>query len=114
MLKIDSDNNITMTRGDTAKFNINVTSLDSENPYVITENDVVVFTVRENPKRSTDDDNYLIQKEAPLGVLTLNPEDTADLSYITTYYYDIQITLENGEVHTIIEWRKFILGKEST
>jgi len=113
MLTIDIDNNITMTRGDTAKFNIGVFSLDNNSPYVITANDVVMFTLRKEPKKSADDVDFLIQKEAPLGLLTLDPADTEDLAYIT-YYYDIQITLENLEVYTIIGWRKFTLEKEST
>lgn len=113
MLTIDRDNNITMTRGDTAKFNINVTSLDNNNPYVITANDTVMFTLRDAPKKDALDVDFLLQKEAPLGLLTLDPADTEELAYIT-YYYDIQITLENLEVHTIIDWRKFTIGKEST
>ena len=113
MLTIDNDNNITITRGDTGKFNINITSLDNNNPYVITDHDIVMFTLRETPKRSADDIDFILQKEAPMGLLTIDPVDTEDLPYIT-YYYDIQITLENLEVHTVIDWRKFTIGKEST
>jgi hypothetical protein len=113
MLTIDKDNNITMTRGDTAVIDISVVNLDSNTPYLITAQDTVMFTIREFPKRNATDDEFILQVEAPLGKLTLNPDDTKDVAYIT-YHYDIQITLANLKVYTIVEWRKITFGKEST
>ena len=50
MLKIDKNNNISMTRGDEIELQINVFFEDGTQ-YVITADDVVTFTVRKYPKK---------------------------------------------------------------
>ena len=106
MYRIDTDGTITMIRGDTAEFDIQLTDSDGE-PYELLENDSLIFTVKKNTKS----DETLIQKTGDHVVI--DPEDTSDLKY-GTYVYDVQFTSSSGKVDTVIPPSKFILKDEVT
>lgn len=89
-------NNLYLTRGDTAVFPLKVTYMD-DTEYTFEEGDKILFTVK---KRTTDDET-LFQKEIANGVLFLMPEDTKTLPY-GRYCYDVQLTKQHGTVRTII------------
>lgn len=101
-----SNNIISITRGDTGKFEIRI--LDAyKNIYTLEEGDTILFTV----KKDTETSDVLIQKNSL--DIRIDPIDTQDLKY-GIYKYDIQVTLANGEVHTIIPASDFIIKEEVT
>lgn len=102
------NNNISITRGDSAIFALAVKKADGE-PYEISEGDTVIFTV----KKSTYDKEIITQKTVVNGVITINPDDTKNLEY-GTYYYDVELTQADGFVSTVISPHKFIVEQEVT
>jgi hypothetical protein len=112
MFKIFEDNSIEMIRGDSAEFDIEVVLVvdedtDEEEPYPLGDNDVLVFTVKKYP----NDGTALIQKTG--SQIVINPNDTKQLPF-GVYRYDVQLTLEDGHVDTIIPPTVFRLLKEVT
>lgn len=105
MFKIEN-NVIQIIRGDTGRFNIEV--LDAAGaPYPLSAKDRLVFTVKKNIKSQ----EILIQKEGT--PITLEPEDTSNLDF-GKYIYDVQLTLEDGTVDTIIAPSTFNILSEVT
>lgn len=112
MFKIDDENKITLTRGDTARATVAIMEKAGECdlvPYVPQEGDVITFAVKRNEYigvRYTHlkDAEPLIKKTVPIDTMTLEltPEDTKDLGF-GTYLYDIEITMADGTVDTFIE-----------
>ena len=100
MFKILNNNYMLVVKGDTAMFDI---TLDN---YTFTEGDRVYFTVKKRIK----DSQYVILK-----VVDVLEENTARV-YLTTedtniepgiYVYDIQVSLTNGIVDTVVLPSKF-------
>ena len=100
-----SNQNIFLTRGDTAKISLNITSAGSA-AYDSTK-DRVVLTV----KKSTTDKAKVLQKTAVNGVITVSPADTKNLDY-GDYVYDVQLTTVAGDVCTIITPHRFRIEDE--
>lgn len=100
MIIIDDNNNITMTRGDSALIQIGM--VRNGEPITPVEGEVVRFAVK--AKYKDPDENVLIYKEIPLDTLLLEifPEDTKQLVMGKTYVYDVQYTDINGRVDTFI------------
>lgn len=91
MFKIDSSTNaVTLTRGDTAVFSLNL------NNYEAQDGDVIVMTV----KKRIVDKEPLLTKYAEGKVIVFEPEDTINL--LGKCVYDIQITTALGAVYTPI------------
>ncbi len=112
MIKVNS-NHIYMTRGDTVSFNCQIQySNSSKTEYEMQTGDTLVFTVRTKAKNTSGDD-YLIQKSSTTNQIALLPEDTALLNY-GDYVYDIQLTLIDGSINTIIPINKITLCEEVT
>lgn len=97
---------IRLTRGDSAEFGITVYDA-AGNLYELQEGDKVEFTVKENVYSKT----ALIQKTGTQ--IQIKPEDTASLSY-QKYVYDVQVTLADGTVDTIISPSEFEVLSEVT
>lgn len=109
MLDIDSNNNIKLTRGDSASIGVDLKNPDGS-AYVLQSGDVLMFTVKYNC--ITED--IIIQKDISLNaMINILPSDTNNLLY-GNYYYDVQLTKANGEVNTVIPPRDFIIDKEVT
>lgn len=107
MLYIDQDNNIKLTRGDTAAIDIEITDASGE-PYNMQTSDSLIFTV----KRMYNDSAEVIRKELQTPVLILTSDDTKDLSF-GKYRFDIYIY--NSETHnldTFIYERIFEIAEE--
>lgn len=100
-----TNNEIKLTRGDTAYFVI-VPYADGE-VYTLKEGDVVTFTVKKN----TGSENYVIQKTGL--EIEIKPEETSNLTY-GTYKYDVQMTFSDGRVDTFIGPSDFVLTEEVT
>ena len=100
MFKILNNNYMLVVKGDTAMFDI---TLDN---YTFTEGDRVYFTVKKRIK----DSQHVIQKvvdvfEENIAKVYLTTEDTNVEPGI--YVYDIQVSLTNGIVDTIVLPSKF-------
>lgn len=100
------DRTIWLTRGDSAEFDIQIIDA-GDNPYELQNGDLVEFTVKDN----TYSDKVLIHKTGTH--IAIKPEDTKLLSY-KKYVYDVQVTLENGTINTIIPPSTFEILSEVT
>ncbi len=104
---------LTMTRGDTCRRVIR--AMDASGKFVpFVSGDVVRVTVR----RSALDGEKLISKEIRdfidgAALLVIDPADTSGLDF-GDYVFDIELTLANGDVYTIVGPDVFRLGAEVT
>ena len=105
MYKIDSENNIYLTRGDTCVLKLAVTDSE-EQPYDYS-NDTVQLTV----KASTYTETIIIQKNISGDSFIIDPSDTANLNY-GKYLYDVQIITPLHNVYTVIAPANFIVCDE--
>ena len=104
MLLIDNENNIMLTRGDTAVLNLEVTIDGEAYDY---SNDLVQFTVKKN----TVTESVIIQKTFSGSSVTIEPADTENLNY-QSLVYDVQIITQNGRVFTVIPPARFTISEE--
>ena len=104
MFIIDNDNNIMLTRGDTAVIDLAIT-IDGE-PYNYS-NDLVQFTV----KKDTVTSDKILQKTFNGTSITIDPADTSGLDY-QTLKYDVQIITQSGNVFTVIPPRNLTIAEE--
>ena len=111
VFKVDEDNTIHLTRGDTARFSIGrIVNTVTNTNYTPTPGDTVTMTV----KKTALDAAPCVQIIVPGGeVLHIKPEDTKAMAF-GKYVYDIQITMADGDVYTIIPPTTFDLLKEVT
>lgn len=98
---------ITMTRGDTVRVHFRIYMDDEE--YIPSDGDTVRFAV----KHDWEQDEPCLLKEIPTDtmILTLDPDDTKGMRF-GTYWYDVQITFESGDVVTFITKAKLKLTEE--
>lgn len=111
VLRVDKDNTIHLTRGDTARFSIGqiVNTITNTN-YTPTAEDTVTMTIKKTVMQA----DPCVQIIVPGGeVLHIKPEDTKAMAF-GKYVYDIQITMADGDVYTIIPPTTFDLLKEVT
>lgn len=104
MLIVDSENNITLTRGDTAILTLTVTKNGADYDY---SDDLTQFTV----KRNTITEEIIIQKTFTGSSIIIDPDDTKDL-YYQDLVYDVQLITPNNEVFTVITPKQFIISNE--
>lgn len=114
MLYVNEKGEIKLTRGDTAKLNVDVVYGSNDgsigDPYEMTANDTLTLTV----KRSTRDEEYIFQKVNKGSTrFQINPSDTTGKAF-GKYKYDVQLTTSAGEVYTIIEPTVFEITQEVT
>lgn len=104
MFKIEDDNRVVLTRGDSCAFDVEIKT-DSGEIYTPTASDVITFTMKKDSKTA----EVLIKKT---GIsIVFNPEDTRPLKY-GNYLYDVTLTTAGGAVYTIIPPTEFILADE--
>lgn len=103
-----SNNNIYITRGDSADIQISITESTGEE-YTLQDGDTVTFTV----KKTVNDTDAVISKNITDGNLHLSPDDTAGLDY-GAYVYDCQLTTSDGRVCTFITPHRFQVLEEVT
>lgn len=99
MWKIDSNYNISMTRGDTPSFKINLTTKDDDGnvvPYVVKADDEIVFAVKEN-ELAVD---VLIKVIVPHDSMILKiPENQTKYLGLGKYVYEVSLNNDNDEFH---------------
>ena len=98
MVKV-TDNHIEITAGDSGIFDVTIMNGESEYDY---SNDEVKFGVKKN----FNDATCVIEKDVVDGKVTLEPEDTKDLS-VGIYFYDVKVVTSEGEVCTVISAQQF-------
>lgn len=86
---------LVLMRGDTGVLRLNLTT-DGE-PYELADGDTAVLTVKKNLKAKT----ALLQKTLENGLFYFTHEDTQALP-AGTYVYDVQVTLADGQVYTVL------------
>lgn len=93
-------NSISLTRGDTAKITLSLsTKASTEEDYIPEEGDSIRFAM----KRKVSDSSPVLTKEIPTDtmLLQIDPDDTKNLEF-GSYVYDIQVTFADGTVDTVI------------
>lgn len=99
---------IQLTRGDTAYLQIPLVTPDGS--YTIDLTDTLTFSVKKNT-RSTE---YIFQKvNNGDNVFHIEPSDTATLTF-GKYVYDVQLTMNNGDVFTVVPPSTFEVLSEVT
>jgi hypothetical protein len=113
LITVDSNNNITISRGDTATLTITAmdTSVSPPVPFEFNAEDDIIFTVKKDPKNAT----ALIEKTVhsdSTGVITieLTTSDTSERAF-GTYSYDIRCKFTNDKVYTPQTPRNFIIAE---
>ena len=104
MFKIEDDNRVVLTRGDSCAFDVEVKT-DSGGTYIPVEGDVITFTLKKDSKTS----EVLIRKTGT--TIVFNPQDTNKFKY-GNYLYDVTLTTAGGAVYTIIPPTEFVLSDE--
>lgn len=112
MFCIDYDgphkNRITLQRGDSATLKLKL--YDAQNkPVLLTDADRAVLTI----KQDIDSPDVVLQLEAKEKQFDFATADTADLD-CGRYCYDVQVTLSDKDVYTVIPPSDFILAKGVT
>ena len=102
------DNKIKLTRGDTGRFEVEITV--DERIYQPTGGDVVRFALKRDKKTGVRYTEFS-DEEPLLLILEIKPTDTKDLHF-GKYAYDIEITFEDGTVDTFITDEEFMLTEE--
>lgn len=110
MLYVDKNNNIRLTRGDTAKFIVSVQNESIKEPYNILSSDTLTMTIKD----SIRDGEPCIQKTITgSNAFHILPSDTSSLNF-GKYIYDIQLTTKEGDVYTVVAPSTFELMEEVT
>lgn len=115
---MELEQNITLTRGDTGKFKINLIDTE-ENQIVLGEGDQLYFTVKDN----YDMTDYVLQKKIGDGItlgddnsyhLLLNSTDTDNLNF-KSYVYDVAVVIGSEiKQKTTVKRGKFTIDYEVT
>lgn len=113
MWKIDNNYNITMTKGDTPSFKLNLTTKDEEGdviPYEVKEDDQIIFAV----KQKANDEQVLINIEIPHDTMILKiPQNQTKYLGVGKYIYEISINNAEDDFHdTFITERTLELTTE--
>lgn len=110
MLKIDTNNRITLTRGDTLTLSLTLTNADGT-AYEPEEGDALRFAISEGYE---DGPYYNLKHEQTIPTDTLSftmlASKTKELEY-KEYNYDIELTHADGVVDTIISSQIKITGE---
>ncbi len=113
MLQIDYEgpnrNRIMLTKGDSAKLKLKL--YDAQNKLLtLKDGDTAVLTIKQN----IDSDDVVLQLTVDDSQqFTFAPADTATLD-CGKYCYDIQVTLNDGSVYTVIPPSLFVIAKGVT
>lgn len=103
-------NIIHLTRGDTFDAKITIRQPETKQLYIPKDTDRIFFGV----KKRIDDDFCVIYKQIPNDtlILHLDSDDTRylDLGY---YWYDVQLTTQDGTICTFIPKTQFKLTGEA-
>lgn len=116
MLRVDTNNEIYLTRGDTAYIKPILKVEDEEkcnkyNPYEFQEGDTIIFRLANNNSDILIEKNCVIDLENNKATLTLLPSDTENLDP-KVYFYCFELVTATDDHFTFVENARFTLGKE--
>lgn len=103
MFTIDDENNIYLTRGDSAVFDLTIIDEEGE-PYAPRPTDVIVLTIKQNYNNVGD----MLRKTFDNLHAGITSEESLKFNF-GTYFYDVRLIDENL-IDTIICNGKFIIG----
>ena len=91
---------IRLTKGDTFVAQVEAYSKATKQKYIPVAGDTIRFALKKCP----NDETCLIYKDIPYDtmILRIESDDTKSLA-LAPYWYDIQLTYENGDVDTFIQ-----------
>lgn len=119
MLKIDKDQNITLTRGDTLTMTVSLleevppvppATEPTIEPYVPEADDVIRFAISKGYKGESGYE-LQISKVIPHDTLTFTCSSAEMALFYDTYNYDVEITHDDGRVDTFISGKLTIKGE---
>ena len=119
MLRIDGNNNITLTRGDTLTLTVTLmhevdpvppATEPTIEPYVPEQGDEIRFAVSKGYKTEPGYELKL-SKDIPNDTLTFTCSSTETSLEYRTYNYDVEITHPDGCVDTFISAKLTITGE---
>ena len=115
MLRIDGNNNITLTRGDTLTLTVGLfketdTVPPSTEPYTPEEGDVIRFAVSKGYKGAAGYE-LILSKDIPHDTLTFTCSSQETTIPYRSYNYDVEITHPDGCVDTFISAKLLITGE---
>lgn len=108
MLLIDSNNKITLTRGDTMSLNVTAKTKDGD-PYVLQDGETMRMAIS-NGFEGQSTYVLMLSKSVTNGSVTFSSTETKTLDY-KTYNYDVEITHTDGTVDTFISSTITIVGE---
>lgn len=106
------NNQITLTKGDTAILNLTIYFPNMEEQYELMDGDIVTFSITDKTQ-CFGESKIVVKKDFQQNEIQLKPIDTKYLS-CGKYEYDVQLTFKNGDVNTIIGPELFYLTTEIT
>lgn len=110
MLYVKTDGSISLTRGDTAQFQVSIENKATGQAYVVQPTDTIRMTL----KKTTKDASYLFQKVSTgTNIIDINPEDTNGLAF-GKYVFDVQLTTSDNKVYTVTGPNVFTILEEVT
>lgn len=93
------NNEIELTRGDTARYIVPIENECTGEPYIVQPGDKLTLSV----KRSVSDKSYVLQKVVEgSSEIHFKPEDTQKIP-CGRYVYDVQLDTEDGDRFTVIK-----------
>lgn len=112
MWKIDNDLKITLTRGDTPSFKLNLTTTNEDGdvvPYVPAPTDRIIFAL----KKAATEQELWASIVIPNDTMTLTfTEDTTRALGFGNYVYEISLNTEDGYHDTFIANKPIIITEE--
>lgn len=106
------NNQITLTKGDSAILNLTIYFPNMEEQYELMDGDIVTFSITDKTQ-CFGESKIVVKKDFQQNEIQLKPIDTKYLS-CGKYEYDVQLTFKNGDVNTIIGPELFYLTTEIT
>ena len=104
MFRVETDNKIYLTRGDSATLTLVMDAVINGKAYEVSENDKAIFTAKKG-------ESVLRIEAADATTVNFTPELTKDLK-AGTYIYDVRLLTSSGDIFTIIGPSTFYLIKE--
>lgn len=103
-------NNISLTRGDTARLTVTITNICDDGIYVPSPEDTFKLTVKE----TVYDSEFIFQKVSTGNpTFKIDPSDTKQLDF-RKYIYDIELETKDGDIYTVVPYSEFRILKEVT
>lgn len=110
MLYVENNDEIRLTRGDTARLTVSIIDEPTQTEHVLNKDDILTLTVK---KRAKDSEHLMQKVSTGSNSFHIEPSDTSNLNF-GTYVYDVQLNKASGDVYTIVEPAPFVILQEVT